>query len=71
LKDKDGAVVKDLAKISSAHKKLITIAIDNGEIKSGKSTTLLNCMNQQFKVEREGAITAWELKKVVSEVKEN
>jgi len=71
LKDKDGAVVKDLAKISPAHKKLITIAIDNGEIKGGKSTTLLNCMNQQFKVEREGAITTWELKKVVSEVKES
>ena len=71
LKDKDGAVVKDLAKISPAHRKLITIAIDNGEIKGGKSTTLLNCMNQQFKVEREGAITAWELKKVVSEVKES
>jgi L-threonylcarbamoyladenylate synthase len=71
LKDKDGAVVKDLAKISPAHKKLITIAIDNGEIKGGKSTTLLNCMNQQFKVEREGGITTWELKKVVSEVKES
>lgn len=71
LRDRDGEVVKDLAQISPLHKKLITIAIDNGQIKGGKSTTLLNCMNQQFKVEREGAVSAWELKKVVSEVKES
>jgi L-threonylcarbamoyladenylate synthase len=71
LKDEAGAVVKDLASISAIQKKRITIAIDNGHIKSSKTTTVLNCMNQQFILEREGSISLWELKKVVSDIKEN
>jgi L-threonylcarbamoyladenylate synthase len=71
LKDDSGAVVKDLAKISASQKKRITIAIDNGVIKSSKSTTVLNCMNQKFRLEREGSISLWDLKKVVSEIKES
>jgi L-threonylcarbamoyladenylate synthase len=71
LKDNSGAVVKDLAKMSVLQKKAITIAIDNGEIRSSKTTTVLSCINQQFKVEREGSISLWELKKVVAEIKES
>ena len=71
LKDDSGAVVKDLAKISASQKKRITIAIDNGVIKSSKSTTVLNCMNQKFRLEREGSISLWDLKKVVSDIKES
>jgi len=71
LKDDSGAVVKDLTKMSVLQKKVITIAIDNGHIKSSKTTTVLNCINQQFKVEREGSISLWELKKVVSDIKES
>jgi L-threonylcarbamoyladenylate synthase len=71
LKDEAGAVVKDLASISAIQKKRITIAIDNGHIKSSKTTTVLNCMNQQFILEREGSISLWELKKVVSDIKES
>ena len=71
LKDDSGAVVKDLAKISASQKKRITIAIDNGVIKSSKSTTVLNCMNQKFRLELEGSISLWDLKKVVSEIKES
>ena len=71
LKDDSGAVVKDLAQISTTQKKRITIAIDNGVIKSSKTTTVLNCMNQRFSVEREGSISLWDLKKVVSDIKES
>ena len=71
LKDEAGAVVKDLASISAIQKKRITIAIDNGHIKSSKTTTVLNCINQQFILEREGSISLWELKKVVSDIKES
>jgi L-threonylcarbamoyladenylate synthase len=71
LKDDSGAVVKDLAKISASQKKRIAIAIDNGVIKSSKTTTVLNCMNQKFTLEREGSISLWDLKKVVSEIKES
>jgi len=71
LKDDSGAVVKDLTSISAIQKKRITIAIDNGHIKSSKTTTVLNCINQQFILEREGSISLWELKKVVSEIKES
>ena len=71
LKDEAGAVVKDLASISAIQKKRITIAIDNGHIKSSKTTTVLNCINQQFIMEREGSISLWDLKKVVSDIKES
>jgi L-threonylcarbamoyladenylate synthase len=71
LKDDSGAVVKDLAKISTSQKKRIAIAIDGGVIKSNNATTVLNCMDQKFTLEREGSITLWELKKVVSEIKES
>ena len=71
LKDDSGAVVKDLAKISASQKKRIAIAIDNGVIKSSKSTTVLNCMNQKLTLEREGSISLWDLKKVVSDIKES
>jgi L-threonylcarbamoyladenylate synthase len=71
LKDNSGAVVKDLTKMSVLQKKVITIAIDNGQIRSSKTTTVLNCIDQQFKVEREGSISLWELKKVVAEIKES
>jgi tRNA A37 threonylcarbamoyladenosine synthetase subunit TsaC/SUA5/YrdC len=55
--------------MSANQKKKISVAIDNGQIKSSKTTTVLNCMNQQFTLEREGAISLWELKKVVAEIK--
>lgn len=71
LKDNSGSVVKDLTKMSVLQKKAIAIAIDNGQIRSSKTTTVLTCINQQFKVEREGSISLWELKKVVAEVKES
>ena len=71
LKDDSGAVVNDLAIFSASQKKRIAIAIDNGVIKSSKSTTVLNCMNQKFRLEREGSISLWDLKKVVSEIKES
>ena len=71
LKDNSGAVVKDLVGMSVLQKKVIAIAIDDGQIKSSKMTTVLNCINQQFKVEREGSISLWELKKVVSDIKES
>ena len=71
LKDDSGAVVKDLAKISTTQKKRIAIAIDGGVIKSNKATTVLNCMDQKLALEREGSISLWELKKVVSEIKES
>jgi L-threonylcarbamoyladenylate synthase len=71
LKDDAGSVVRDLENISTKQKKRIAIAIDNGLIKSSKTTTVLNCMNQLFTLEREGSISLWDLKKVVSEIKES
>ena len=71
LKDDAGSVVRDLENISTKQKKRIAIAIDNGLIKSSKTTTVLNCMNQMFILEREGSISLWDLKKVVSEIKES
>jgi L-threonylcarbamoyladenylate synthase len=71
LKDDAGSVVRELENISTQQKKRITIAIDNGLIKSSKTTTVLNCMNQLFILEREGSISLWDLKKVVSEIKES
>jgi len=71
LKDDSGAVVKDLAKISTTQKKRIAIAIDGGVIKSNKATTVLNCMDQKLALEREGSISLWDLKKVVPEIKES
>lgn len=71
LKDDAGSVVRELENISTKQKKRITIAIDNGLIKSSKTTTVLNCMNQLFILEREGSISLWDLKKVVSEIKES
>ena len=70
LRGTDGSVVKDLLSISSDQKKRISIAIDNGHIRNNKATTLLNCMNGKFAMEREGSISLWELKKVISEIKE-
>lgn len=71
LKDDAGSVVRELENISIKQKKRIAIAIDNGLIKSSKTTTVLNCMNQLFILEREGSISLWDLKKVVSEIKES
>jgi len=71
LKDDSGAIVRELGKISTKQKKRIAIAIDNGVIKSSKTTTVLNCMNQVFSLEREGSISLWDIKKVVSEIKES
>ncbi|MFY8169475.1 MAG: L-threonylcarbamoyladenylate synthase [Candidatus Nanopelagicus sp.] len=71
LKDDAGSVVRELENISTKQKKRITIAIDNGLIKSSKTTTVLNCMNNLFILEREGSISLWDLKKVVSEIKES
>ena len=71
LKDEKGAVIKDLANMPATQKKKIAIAIDNGHIKSSKVTTVLNCMNQKLTLEREGSISLWDLKKVVSEIKES
>lgn len=71
LKDEKGAVIKDLADMSANQRKKISIAIDNGHIKSSKTTTVLNCMNQKLTLEREGSISLWDLKKVVSDVKES
>jgi L-threonylcarbamoyladenylate synthase len=71
LKDEKGAVIKDLANMPATQKKKIAIAIDNGHIKSSKTTTVLNCMNQRFSLDREGSISLWDLKKVVSEIKES
>jgi len=71
LKDEKGAVIKDLADTSANQRKKISIAIDNGHIKSSKTTTVLNCMNQKLTLEREGSISLWDLKKVVSEIKES
>ena len=71
LKDEKGAVIKDLANMPATQKKKIAIAIDNGHIKSSKTTTVLNCMNQKLTLEREGSISLWDLKKVVSEIKES
>jgi L-threonylcarbamoyladenylate synthase len=71
LKDEKGAVIKDLANMPATQKKKIAIAIDNGHIKSSKTTTVLNCMNQRFILDREGSISLWDLKKVVSEIKES
>lgn len=70
LRGTDGSVVKDLPSISSDQRKKITIAIDSGQIRNNKATTLLNCMNGNFTMEREGSISLWELKKVVSDIKE-
>lgn len=70
LRDKDGSTVKDLPSFSSDQRKKITIAIDSGQIRNNKATTLLNCMNGHFTLEREGSISLWELKKVVSDIKE-
>ena len=70
LKEDSGPVIKDLTKMSANQKKKVVVAIDNGQIKSSKTTTVLNCMNQKFTLEREGAISLWELKKVVAEIKE-
>jgi L-threonylcarbamoyladenylate synthase len=70
LKDEKGAVIKDLANMPATQKKKIAIAIDNSHIKSSKTTTVLNCMNQKLTLEREGSISLWDLKKVVSEIKE-
>ncbi len=70
LRGTDGSVVRDLLSISSDQRKKITIAIDNGHIRGTKATTLLNCMNGNFAMEREGSISLWELKKAVPEIKE-
>lgn len=70
LRDTDGTTVKDLPSFSSDQRKKITIAIDSGQIRNNKATTLLNCMNGNFTLEREGSISLWELKKVVSDIKE-
>lgn len=70
LRDTDGTTVKDLPSFSSDQRKRITIAIDSGQIRNNKATTLLNCMNGNFTLEREGSISLWELKKVVSDIKE-
>ena len=68
LRTVEGEVVKDLTAIPTAQKKLISIAIDNGKLRSKGATTLLNCMGNHFVIQREGSITAWELKKFVPEI---
>jgi len=65
LLNKSDEPVANLTELTPRVKKLISLGISSGEIKSHKKTTLISCVQEIPKVAREGAIPAWKVKKVV------
>ena len=65
LQDKDGKVLKSLAGLTPANKKLVAIAINSGVIKSTKQTSIVSCLEGRPRMVREGSIPAFEIKKVI------
>jgi tRNA A37 threonylcarbamoyladenosine synthetase subunit TsaC/SUA5/YrdC len=65
LQDKNGKVLKSLAALIPANKKLVAIAINSGVIKSTKQTSIVSCVESRPRMVREGSIPAFEIKKVI------
>lgn len=70
LLKEDGKPVKALGELSQRIKKIISLGINSGEIKSHKKTTLISCIDSVPKVIREGSIPSWKVKKVVASLLE-
>lgn len=65
LMDEAGQPIKSLAELTPRLRKLITFAIDSGEIKSFKKSTVVSCIGDKPTVIRSGSIPSWKIKKIV------
>lgn len=70
LLKEDGKPVKLLSELSPRIKKVISLGINSGEIKSHKKTTLISCRESTPRVVREGSVPSWKIKKVVTSLLE-
>ncbi len=65
-----GDPIKELNELTPRLKKIISLGINSGAIKSHRKTTLISCVNDIPKVVREGAVPVWKVKKIVSTLQE-
>lgn len=70
LMDSSKKPIKDLENLNAAQRKLVTVAFDGGAIKGKKITTIVSSSHNSIQVLREGSISTWELKQLVSDIKE-
>lgn len=61
--------VKNLRELAPRVKKIITLGIDSGDIKSHRKTTLISCAAEIPIVAREGSIPSWKVKKIISNLR--
>jgi tRNA A37 threonylcarbamoyladenosine synthetase subunit TsaC/SUA5/YrdC len=71
LMNKSGEPIKNLSELTPRVKKIISLGINSGEIKSHRKTTLISCVGDTPKVARVGSIPSWKVKKIVSNLQEN
>ena len=71
LMDGSNKPIKTLAELTPRLRKLITLAIDSGEIKSFKKSTLVSCVQAKPILTRPGSIPSWKIKKVIPELIES
>ncbi len=71
LMNETGDPIKSLSELPPRIKKIITLGINSGSIKSHRKSTLISCVGDNPKVMREGAIPIWKVKKVVSSLQES
>lgn len=65
-----GQPIKSLDELTPRLRKLITLAIDSGEIKSFKKSTLVSCTGDKPTVIRSGSIPSWKIRKIVPNLQE-
>lgn len=68
LMDDSKKPIVNLSNLSSAQRKLVSVAVDAGPIKGKKVTTIVDCTSEKLHVIREGSISTWELKRCVSDI---
>lgn len=71
LMDEANVPIRNLTELTPRLRKLITLAIDSGDIKSFKKSTLVSCVGKRPKVTRPGSIPSWKIKKIVPDLQES
>jgi len=66
LLNENGDPIKELNELSPRIKRILTLGINSGNIKSHRKATLISCVGDFPKVVREGAVPNWKVKKIVS-----
>jgi tRNA A37 threonylcarbamoyladenosine synthetase subunit TsaC/SUA5/YrdC len=71
LLDKSNKPVKNLSELTPRVKKIITLGINSGDIKSHRKTTLISCAGEIPFLAKEGSIPSWKVKKIISDLRVN